>query len=226
MPQPLRHKGARSSGRTRGDAGATKPGGQVTAAQFEGLSKRLWDELVMLHDAWQMYSYLFGESEERVRMLNACAGWFFGATQRLLLRETILGISRLTDPLRIHGRDNLVLQRLLLDPGLAGAPETKAKLVSAIGKARKAARKVRAHRNRYIAHLDSAYAIEPAGNPLPGLSRRSISAAIQKLEDAYSISCHGSRAFDLSPLGSADALARILEKSERWRLIRQIKQTV
>src|SRR2546427_9015634 len=38
---------------------------------------------------------------------NACARWFFGSTQRLLIREVLLGIARLTDSPSIGAFDNL-----------------------------------------------------------------------------------------------------------------------
>src|SRR6266566_7380600 len=88
------------------------------AESFDARRKRLWDELVILHDAWAQYSFLFNESQERIELLNACARWYFGTTQRLLMREVILGVSRLTDPPKTGKHANLVLASLLDDPSI------------------------------------------------------------------------------------------------------------
>ena len=198
----------------------------MTSSWFDAIPKRLLDELIQLHDAWHQYQFLFGGSKERVRMLNACAAWFFGVTQRSLLRETILGISRLTDSATLGKYDNLVLSSLLSDPALNVLPDVKEELASAIQDAVEAAQPVRVHRNKYIAHLDHATAIGAPDEPLPALSRSDISAVIAKVEAAYNV--HGRRVrgtdndFALHTLRSADALVQILEHSERWKRYRAL----
>ena len=84
--------------------------------EFSAARKRLWNEIVAIHDVWEQYVYLFNESPERIRLLNACASWFFGTTQRVMMRETILGISRLTDAPATGPFKNLVLATLITDP--------------------------------------------------------------------------------------------------------------
>jgi hypothetical protein len=199
----------------------------LTAPEFDESRKRLWDEIVMLHDVWDQYEELFAHSPDRVRMLNACAGWFFNLTQRVLLRETILGISRVTDPAKMRAFENLTLEFLLRDPALADLPVVEADLRAAITKAVEAATSIRKHRNKYIAHLDRRTAIGTPDEPLPGLPRGSLEAAIKAIEDAYQV--HSQRVrdshtfFDVgAPLG-AKALLKILESSERWRLYRELR---
>ena len=137
------------------------------------------------------------------------------------MREVILGVSRLTDPLKTGGYENLVISRLLEDPLVAQYPGLREELSAAIEKAIVAAGPLRAHRNKYIAHLDHATAIGSPDAPLPGLKRETISDAIQALEAAYNI--HGLRIreshtfFDLSPTGGADALLASLESSTTWK---------
>jgi hypothetical protein len=194
--------------------------------EFEESRNRLFDQLVLLDDAWATYRYLFGTSQERVRILNACAHWYFALTQRLLLAETILGISRLTDRPTTAGQENLVLDRLLEDPALEERTTLKAGLAAAIADARAAAAPIRAHRHKYVAHLDRDLAIGKPEEPLPGLSRESITAVIQKLQAVYNLHGNGLRrvdtSFELHPLAGADALLHILEASERWKLMREV----
>lgn len=200
----------------------------MTPDEFDVARKRIWDELVHLHDAWDQYRELYGHSAERIKLLNACAGWFFGVHQRLLMRETVLGISRLTDPLTSGTRSNLVLSTLLLDPELQNRRDLAAEIQRRIAEVTEAAASVRAHRNKYIAHLDHAVAMATADEPLPGLSRAAITAVIETMEDVYNL--HGGAIldshamFELAPLGSVKALIRILEDSDRWKKWQEIQR--
>jgi hypothetical protein len=201
----------------------------LSAEEFEASRKRLWDELVMLHDAWDQYETLFGDPQT-VRMLNACAGWFFALTQRLLLRETILGISRVTDPAKTGQFENLTLEVLLHDPVLLEHRETEAVLRAAITAAVDAAGPIRTHRHKYIAHLDHQTATGTADVPLPGLPRGSIGTVVKAIEDAYQVHSQQVRDahtfFDVDAPLDARALVRILEASERWRRYRELNPDV
>jgi hypothetical protein len=197
-----------------------------TPAEFEAGRQRLWNELVNLHDTWDEYRLLFADSADRLEMLNACAPWFFGRTQRLLMREVILGLSRLTDNAKTSGRKNLIIDFLLEDPELDRASAAFMELKTAVSDAREAAKPFRTHRHKYIAHLDHEVAVA-SEELLPGLSRVAITAAITALEAAYNV--HNGRMkdahaiFELRPLGGAQALVRILENSDRWARMRQIR---
>ena len=65
-------------------------------------------------------------------MLNACARWFFALTQRVLLREVLLGISRLTDSVKTGRFDNLVIGSLLQDPAVDKHPGLRQKLTDTV----------------------------------------------------------------------------------------------
>ena len=187
---------------------------------FDARRKRLWDELVMLHDAWAQYSYLFNESQERIELLNACARWFFGTTQRLLMREVILGVSRLTDPPKTGKHANLVLESLLDDPTIDKYVGLRKDIDKAIKQIKVDAAPIRHHRDKYIAHLDERTAVEATTNPLPGLKKGLIRQIIDDMGRVYNM--HGGKTreshafFELSALGSAQSLVEILEDSERW----------
>ena len=189
-------------------------------AGFDARRTKLWNELVMLHDAWEQYSYLFNTSQERIQLLNACARWFFGSTQRLILRDVILGVSRLTDPPRSGKRANLVLSSLLDDPAIDNYHGLREELAQRLSKLKLDAAPLRHHRDKYIAHLDEPTAIEASANPLPGIKKNLIPEIIADMGKIYNL--HGTRTrdshtiFELSALGSAESLVAILEKSEHW----------
>jgi hypothetical protein len=187
---------------------------------FEATRKRLWSEVVNLVDARAQYLILFGTSDERVKLLNVCAHWFFGLVQRVLLREIILGTSRLTDPLKSGKHSNLVLESLLLDSRLAERPDVREELRSKVRQAQKAAVAVRQHRHKYIAHLDHAVAIGESEAELPSIKRTDLDAAVDAIGSVYRY--YSGEVLDvnaylrLEPSGGADRLVDILESSQRW----------
>ena len=199
----------------------------MTPEEFAAARDRLQKELVLVHDIWEQYQTFFAHSAERIDMLNSLAGWFFGSLQRVFLQETILGISRVTDPFTTYGHQNLVMATLLQDPALDQLPEFRERLGVAIAAATDAAGPIRIHRNKYIAHLDHATAVGELDEPLPGLKRSAITACITALEGAYNL--HNGRLhntesrFDISSLNSAPAIVRLLESSERWRKLRELR---
>ena len=131
------------------------------------LRKRLCDELVYLRDTWTQLSSLFATSDEVISVLNATAPSFFAGVRRVYMREVLLAISRLTDPARVSGRDSLTIRALLEDPAVDSFPGLRGELTDAIDGAVAAAAPARAHRNKYIAHLDNATAIGALPQPLP-----------------------------------------------------------
>ena len=155
----------------------------MTAALFSPESrKRLYDEIVILHDSWAQYRFLFTESNERMQLLNVCGSWFFRTTQRNLLREVVLGISRLTDPIKTGKFDNLTIGMLLLDLSIDSHIGLRDRLDAAVAAAIGAADPMRPHRHKYIAHLDHPTALGSAVSPIPALARQQITDAINALD--------------------------------------------
>jgi hypothetical protein len=185
------------------------------------IRKRLSDEIVFLRDTWTQLSSLFATSDETIKLLNATAPWFFVTVRRVFMREVVLGISRLTDSASSFGNPNLTIRVLLDDPAIDAIPDLRLQLTAAVEGAVTAAASVRAHRNKYIAHLDHATAMGTPATPLPDLLRTEIAGAISALESAYNL--HGVRvlnsAMHFSIFGPSDAddLVEVLRGSDRWR---------
>jgi hypothetical protein len=116
----------------------------------------LWNECVLLHWKWEEYVTLFGTSPGRINLLNDSAGAFFRIVQDSLWEDILLHISRLTDPPRSSGKDNLTLQRLarLVEDQLQPPLRTLLTTCSA------ACAFARDWRMRRIAHRDLALALE------------------------------------------------------------------
>lgn len=194
--------------------------------EFKLARKRLWNELVALHDTWEQYEYLFTESDHRIRLLNCCADWFFGTAQRVLMREVILGISRLTDPPTIGPYTNLVIASLLDDPALGEYPDLARELGSACDRLRLDVDPIRKNRDKYIAHLDFEAAVRPTEDLIPGIEKGLIGSVIQDFGEVYNL--HGTRilkqqsSFRLEPSGSSRSLIGILERSEEWKFCQEL----
>ena len=71
------------------------------------LYRRIRTEIVRLNRDWNTFHELFAHSEERMTLLNNIAPGFFRITQDLLIESVFLVISRLTDPIKSAGKENL-----------------------------------------------------------------------------------------------------------------------
>lgn len=130
-----------------------------------------------------MYRQLYGTNPERIGLLNESAGTFFNQLQWILLNDTVLALSRLTDPPESFGRDNLVLAQLIkkLDPerhkDIIGKLEER---LQEVGNLAAPFRKIR---NRRIAHADLMTALKIDPDPLPGISREIVETALKSIRD-------------------------------------------
>ena len=144
-------------------------------AELGAVYHALWIEVAWLHAKWNQYRQLFAHSPERVALLNRAAGNFIGIVQDTLYDDVLLHLSRLADPPKSVGKDNLTLRRLpelVTDSALAMELPG---LVQAAGKA--CASAARSSRNQRIAHRDLALALSGTFDPLP--SRADVEAALQ-----------------------------------------------
>lgn len=144
----------------------------------------LWQKVSVLHLNWTLYHQFYGASAERIDLLNEFAPVFFRAVQDSMLDGTFLAISRLMDPPRSAGKDNLVLERLVLaveadEAGLAsrlGLPEK-------LREARDQCAVFRRIRNKRLAHNDLKAALgqraEDSG-PM-GASRQHVEEALKSI---------------------------------------------
>jgi hypothetical protein len=186
---------------------------------FEPIRKKVWDELVMLHDTLDEYTYLFMKDEERVALLNQSGSWFFGRVQQYMRMALILGISRLTDTAGTGSRTNLTLEVLLSDPLLEGKPEVRSELEQCIVAVRETAATVRNYRHKQIAHLDHAVALGDAREIIGFISVGDLRALITEMEAIYNV--HGLHTrdstafFDLNSMGRASRMVKRLEKGKQ-----------
>ena len=188
----------------------------------------LYNEVSWLHAKWEQYRHLFAKSERRIELLNETAGYLFRIIQDTVFENVVLGLARLTDRIQTgrgkKQQENLTLQRL---PSLVSDAQLRLELPALVKAALDACATMKTWRNKRFAHYDLAIALATAGDPLPGISRVDVEAALtafrallNKLEGHYWDSeVHYQMV--LTNLGDATSLVHYLSKglkAERvWR---------
>lgn len=95
-----------------------------------------------------VFLVLFGHSQTRFHALAHRMPTIMVTFKEALWTDIVIGICRITDPVKSSGKDNLVLARLVDDPRASKhAKAMKTRLDKLVGRPRD-------HRNRLLAHLD------------------------------------------------------------------------
>ncbi|MDX1251757.1 MAG: hypothetical protein IDH49_05830 [Gammaproteobacteria bacterium] len=140
----------------------------------------LYKEVVWVHAKWQEYRKLFGTDSERIALLNRTASFFFNIVQDGIWEDVLLHISRLTDPPRSVGRDNLTIKLL---PSLIQDNALRTEVEKLVAVCVERAEFAREHRNRRLAHRDLLHATEPPAAPFSGISRAHIEQMLLALRN-------------------------------------------
>lgn len=146
---------------------------------FESLSS----EVVWLHLRWILYCQLYCTNPERIELLNNTAALFFQQLQQVLFQDLVLGLCRLTDPLKSVDKDNLVLQQLCQRLDESRYPTLSANLNQRLNHIKDKCAAFRKHRHRRIAHLDLGAKLNPTKNPLPTISKEMVENALKEIRD-------------------------------------------
>jgi len=140
----------------------------------------LHEEVLYLFYRWKIYRQLFDSGDENLDLLNRSGSNVFALLQVLTEENVFLTLSRLTDPAKSMGHNNLSLVYLLekLEPTLT--PELKKNLWARLDSLKKRTHSIRNHRNKRIAHLDLNYAQKV--EPLPSVDRADLADSMELLE--------------------------------------------
>jgi len=141
----------------------------------------LHNDFANLYVRWNMYREIFGTNERRTNLLNETAPSFFGTVQRVLLDDVLGGIARMTD--KSASQDNLTLRRLLEELDDNTHKALKDELLKRLSQVDSACADIRIIRHKRLAHRDYKHAVAPDENPLPGISRRTVGAAMSAIAD-------------------------------------------
>lgn len=199
-------------------------GRQQISKSTDELFRRLRSDMLNLHMRWKFFRQLYAdETGERLALLSQTAADFFHIVQWLFLHDTCLSLSRITDPARTCGRENLVLEQLAIsvESDVPSNPICTA-LRLALENACEATKPFRKLRNRTIAHCDLESALHPEKNSLPGISRLSVDTALNAVVDfldVFEAWYLESQTQYRSPITYQDGrfLLRALEQARRYR---------
>lgn len=134
---------------------------------------------------YKEFRELFGTAE-RVDLLNAIGSGLFWDVQQMSWSDLMLRLTRLTDPPKSAGKDNLTVQRL---PGLCEDPDLKEEIKGLVREAVDATEFARDWRNLRIGHSDLARAIDPSPEPLTEATLPKVKAALDAIHTVlYTIS--------------------------------------
>lgn len=144
---------------------------------FKDEYEQLSYDLTLLYFQWIMYSQIYDTNQLRIDLLNETAPVFFRDLHRMLIRDIIVGIARITDPAKVSGRTNLTLEHLanLIDP--KKQPGLAARVASALTDVKLNVVPIREYRNKIVAHRDLNVAM---GAAPPGVTFKQIREALSK----------------------------------------------
>ena len=138
--------------------------------EIKAVFDALRHQIELLHAYWDAYRQLFG-STESVAALNEVAAGAFGLVRYAFCEEMVIAFSRLTDPKKTSGKENLTLEQLVdvvsqhcdnkafLDQLAAAETDIAANCLP-----------IRRLRNRTTAHLDLKTALKYHPDPLSEIS--------------------------------------------------------
>jgi hypothetical protein len=132
----------------------------VVSAESEAVLSALHDHITEVHQEWKTLIELYASGDARAKLLHRAAGGFFDTVYHALLRDVLLGIARLSDPLKTGGKDNLVLERLLQLPEVVGDAALCGTVTNQFAEVKERAVPFREYRNKYLAHLDLLTSVE------------------------------------------------------------------
>jgi hypothetical protein len=188
----------------------------------------LLNEIALVHWSWSMWRKLY--LEERHRKILEKAAWpFFYQVQQVLLDHVFVSLSRLVDPPMMAGHENLTLERLLSHPKVVSDPAFQEEAKQKVEAARAMCGKMRAWRNKSVAHLDEKTMLAGPLNVLPPVSPDEVEGALSALAHAFNaIQAHlydgnVTTAFDqtFSPPGDAESLLQCLRYAAKWKTLQE-----
>ena len=145
-------------------------------AQFDLVER----ELLLVRVKWQQFEALFG-TEENVNLVNQVASGFFRLVQDMFLDNVILSLTRLLDPPRSTGKDNLTIERLIASLPASVAPTVVAAVTADLEDIRSVAGGLTIIRNKLLAHNSLDEKQSGAATLYSGVTRNLITSVIDRL---------------------------------------------
>ena len=163
--------------------------GDKFGAIVNGVSYDWANGLVRLNE----YRALFGDPAN-IEFINTFSGPFMSEVQQLFWRDLLLHITRLTDPVKSGGKQNITVGRLrgfrydlelrAQFPDVCDDQELLARVESFAATATENAKSARGWRNQRISHSDLNLAIDPDAKSLDPTTLASIQSVLDAVHAA------------------------------------------
>lgn len=195
------------------------PGVDHLPQPFRRDFKSLCYQVTRAHGRWRRFLDLFGESEQRIELLNETAPAFFSDLQETYIDTIFLSIMRLLDPLESAGDENLVLEQLVERAKEVGDYDLADDLSDQLDNLKDHCADLKTWRHKRLAHLDRDFEHEriEKKDPLPGIQRETIDEALSLIEDFLNTveGYYGDSQIYFEPMtrGDAESLVVALKKA-------------
>lgn len=150
-------------------------------ADIQTVYARLKQDTIELHFRWKIFRQIFASAPEDTLLLNERGSHVFFLLQHLLLENVALALSKLTDPSRLGRNRNLSVASLIDAISATGEQQLADVLQNLLAQLKDHCKKFRLLRNKRIAHADYGHAVKIEAEPLPGISRADVEAALTTL---------------------------------------------
>lgn len=150
---------------------------RILGAEFGDIYFHAKSEWIDIWVTWNQYENLFGQGPERVELMNKAGAIFFYMVQRHFFETVLLGVCRLSDPIKTGRKTNLTVLAL---HQFMDTDERRTKLESLLDEVGTTTEFARDWRNRRISHNDldlkngTADPLESANRDLVNTSLKSI----------------------------------------------------
>ncbi len=145
--------------------------------------KNIDNEVKWIHAKWKVYNQLFAVEQEQIDILNRTASLFFRIVQQTFFEDTLLGISRLTDPAETFGKKNRCLALLIIRFEDLGLSDLCITLKDNLENINTLCVPFREWRNKKISHSDLNTALKVSSDPLPGISRKDVENTLLEIRN-------------------------------------------
>jgi hypothetical protein len=183
----------------------------------------LWLDVTWLHIKWSQFVEIFGTTPERIGLLNKAAPSFFRIIEDIFWQDIILHLTRLTDPAKSRGKENLTIVNL---PNLISDTDLSRRVCALVKLAEDETKFGRDWRHRHIAHSDLKLRLSEDATALACASRDNVTKAVAAISEVmYSVRkayMGSSPPFQAGhTLGGSTDLLRVLEDGIRSRNLQQ-----
>jgi hypothetical protein len=159
---------------------------QKMGPEFGSLFQFLYNEITWMTVKWLQFKELYSKSEDRIKLMNQSAPFFFFTIQKVLWEDSILGIAKIAvDPSKTSGYENANLKALgeIIDD-----QKTRNDYLNKLKPIEENANKCKQARNKLIAHFDYQASLSQQKEPFfKEISKQEIEDLVEGIHQLYNM---------------------------------------